>query len=46
MEELAEIGVEQKWIDGIPHPVLFADSASPPESNRFLTECRRSGLLA
>jgi CRP-like cAMP-binding protein len=23
MEELAEIGVEQEWIDGIPHPVLF-----------------------
>ncbi len=23
MEELAEIGVEQEWIDGVPHPVLF-----------------------
>lgn len=53
MEELAEIGVEKEWIDGVPHPVLFrrfciaagADQASLSE-DAVEVVCWREMFLA
>ena len=53
LEELAEIGVEKEWVDGVPHPLLFRrfcqaagveDSGSETDSVEVI--CWREMFLA
>jgi len=53
LEELADIGVEKEWVDGIPHPILFRRFCEAtgvenlnPESDSVEVVCWREMFLS